>query len=187
MDLLLEGLVEEPLEGLLLGKLLGLLDGSVDSWMAVMVNSLGLLDGFVDGFFDEALLGAGVGEWHDAKHESRKSCSSYNGTPIDVSFFSQHSDFVTHKVSQGFASPPHDPPISTSQLMTQTPSQLMYHSGVQTIALRTLLLSPQSASARLSAFTMASSLISGSYTSVNSTAVAALLDDLSSTRSDPET
>ena len=76
VDLLLEGLVEEPREGLLLGKLLGLLDGSVDSWMAVMVNSLGLLDGFVDGFFDEALLGARVGEWHDAKHESRKSCSS---------------------------------------------------------------------------------------------------------------
>ena len=63
-------------EGLLLGKLLGLLDGSVDSWMAVMVISLGLLDGFVDGFLDEVLLGAGVGEWHDAKHKSRKSCSS---------------------------------------------------------------------------------------------------------------
>jgi len=63
-------------EGLLLGKLLGLLDGSVDSWMAVMVISLGLLDGFVDGFLDEVLLGAGVGEWHDAKHKSWKSCSS---------------------------------------------------------------------------------------------------------------
>jgi hypothetical protein len=62
--------------GLLLGMLLGLLDGSEDSWMAVMVTSLGLLDGFVDGFFDEVLLGAGVGEWHEAKHESRKSCCS---------------------------------------------------------------------------------------------------------------
>ena len=63
-------------EGLMLGMLLGLLDGSEDSWMAVMVTSLGLLDGFVDGFFDEVLLGAGVGEWHEAKHESRKSCCS---------------------------------------------------------------------------------------------------------------
>jgi hypothetical protein len=62
--------------GLLLGKLLGLIDGSEDSWMAVLVMSLGLLDGFVDGFFDEVLLGAGVGEWHEAKHESRKSCCS---------------------------------------------------------------------------------------------------------------
>jgi hypothetical protein len=42
----------------------------------VMVISLGLLDGFVDGFFDEVLSGAGVGEWHEAKHESRKSCWS---------------------------------------------------------------------------------------------------------------
>ena len=63
-------------EGLMLGKLLGLIDGSEDSWMAVMMMSLGLLDGFVDGFFDEVLLGAGVGEWHEAKHESRKSCCS---------------------------------------------------------------------------------------------------------------
>ena len=30
-------------EGLMLGKLLGLLDGSVESWMAVMVISLGLI------------------------------------------------------------------------------------------------------------------------------------------------
>ena len=45
-------------EGLLLGKLLG------------------LLDGFVDGFLDEVLSRAGVGEWHDAKHESRKIPSS---------------------------------------------------------------------------------------------------------------
>jgi len=63
-------------EGLLLGKLLGLIDGSEDSWMVDLVMSLGLLDGFVDGFFDEVLLGAGVGEWHEAKHESRKSCCS---------------------------------------------------------------------------------------------------------------
>ena len=33
----------------------------------------------------------------------------------------------------GLQSPPHDPPISTGQLMTHTPSKLMYHSGVQTI------------------------------------------------------
>ena len=63
-------------EGLMLGMLLGLLDGSEDSWMVVMVTLLGLLDGFVDGFFDEVLLWAGVGEWHEAKHESRKGCFS---------------------------------------------------------------------------------------------------------------
>jgi hypothetical protein len=57
---------------LLLGKLLGLVDCS----MLVMLISLGLLDGFVDGFFDEVLLWAGVGEWHEAKHESRKGCCS---------------------------------------------------------------------------------------------------------------
>jgi hypothetical protein len=44
--------------------------------MLVMVISLELLDGFVDGFFDEVLFGAGVGEWHEAKHESRKGCCS---------------------------------------------------------------------------------------------------------------
>ena len=64
------------IKGLLLGKLLGLINGSEDSWMAVLVMSLGMLDGFVDGFFDEVLLGAGVREWHEAKHESRKSCCS---------------------------------------------------------------------------------------------------------------
>jgi hypothetical protein len=62
--------------GLLLGMLLGLLDGSEDSWMAVMVTSLGLLDGFVDGFFDGVLLRTGMGEWHEAKQESRKSSCS---------------------------------------------------------------------------------------------------------------
>ena len=105
--------------------------------------------------------------------------------PLVVSFFSQHSDFLSSKVSQGFASPPHDPPISKSQSITQTPSQLMYHSGVQTIASRTMPLSPLSASACLSALTISPSLISESYTWVNSAAVAALLDDLSSTRSEP--
>ena len=105
--------------------------------------------------------------------------------PLVVSFFSQHSDFLSSKVSQGFASPPHDPPISNSQSITQTPSQLMYHSGVQTIASRTMPLSPLSASACLSALTISPSLILESYTWVNSAAVAALLDDLSSTRSEP--
>ncbi len=60
-------------KGFLLGMLLGLLNGSEDSWMAVMVTSLGLLDGFVDGFFDGVLLRTGMGEWHEAKQESRKS------------------------------------------------------------------------------------------------------------------
>ena len=124
-----------------------------------------------------------MGEWHEAKHSSR--CCMSCDTPIDVSFFSQHSDFLTCKVSQGFASPPHDPPISKSQFITQTPSQLMYHSGVQTIASRTLPLSPLSASACLSALKMAPSLISESYTWVNSAAVAVLLDDLSSTLRKP--
>jgi hypothetical protein len=52
----------------MLGTLLGLLDGSEDSWMVVMVTLLGLLDGFVDGLFGGVLLGAGMVEWHEAKH-----------------------------------------------------------------------------------------------------------------------
>ena len=68
---LLDGSVDSwmVVKGLLLGTLLGLLDGSEDSWMVVMVTLLGLLDGFVDGLlFDGVLLGAGMVEWHEAKH-----------------------------------------------------------------------------------------------------------------------
>jgi hypothetical protein len=67
---LLDGSVDSwmVVKGLLLGTLLGLLDGSEDSWMVVMVTLLGLLDGFVDGLFGGVLLGAGMVEWHEAKH-----------------------------------------------------------------------------------------------------------------------
>jgi hypothetical protein len=38
-----------------------------------------------------------------------------------------HSDFLPKSRSEELASPPHDPPISTSQLITQFPSLLTYH------------------------------------------------------------
>jgi len=71
---LLEGLLVGSLEGLVEGLLVGSLEGLVEG---LLVGSFeGLLDGFVDGLFDKVLSGAGVGEWHEAKHESRKSCWS---------------------------------------------------------------------------------------------------------------
>lgn len=38
-----------------------------------------------------------------------------------------HSDFLPKSRSDELASPPHDPPISSSQLITQFPSLLTYH------------------------------------------------------------
>ena len=38
-----------------------------------------------------------------------------------------HNDFLPKSRSDELASPPHDPPISSSQLITQFPSLLTYH------------------------------------------------------------